>query len=124
MWSRRSMMRTRSLRWLAIRSAMTLPAKPAPTINQSNTGNTFLGGGGNRLQEDAARQNLLMHRFPGLIPGARCELAVDSGEPRRLALRHELLGAAHELFRRTCDLDEAGRAIGPNHVANWRRDHR
>src|SRR5829696_4074738 len=124
------MRRTRSLRWLASRSAMTLPAKPAPTISQSYMRllrgcERVDGDRGARAIRLAGRlEHQPVHRAPGLVPRAYGEMPVDAREPGLLRALEQALRLAHHLERRLRDLNEPLLAVRPHHVRDRRRHDR
>src|SRR5215218_2622493 len=117
MCGRRSMTRTRSLRWLARRSASTLPAKPAPTISQSYTGllrryDIGRRGRGRARGLSEAFEHQLVHRRPGLVPGAGGKVPIHPRQPGLPRTLEQRLGLAHRLERGLGDLDEPLLAVG------------
>src|ERR1051325_2068370 len=111
------MTRTRSLRWLARRSASTLPAKPAPTISQSYMIRLLRGrddgvgrdgcGGTRRLAHGVEHE--LVHGAPGLVPGTGREMPVAPADARLLRPPEQDFGLADRLQGCPGDLDEIGR---------------
>src|SRR5690625_723044 len=108
MWLRFSTTRTRWPAPAARRSARTLPAKPAPTISQSNIEAT----GHFRLRAGKCRFELFRHLLPGGVPGGGLQRAVDRGQPGRVRARFKSsLAGGRELPRSRGDADQAGLAV-------------
>src|SRR6185437_3023837 len=111
------MMRTFSPRWLAIRSASTLPAKPAPTISQSNTGHlacSKIGSLPDRHFADGTTPHpidLLIHFLPGQIPGHRGKETIDSTEPAGSRTVEQVSGLRHRLLCSSGNFHKSGVAI-------------
>src|SRR5919112_1169599 len=106
---------TRSLRSLASRSARTLPAKPAPTINQSyipllrRRGGVNRQGRGGTIGNGVAShiQHELVHGGPCLVPGSRRQMAVDLGEPALPRSSQDELRLFDQFFGAAGDLDQS-----------------
>src|SRR5262245_17835805 len=123
MCGRRSISKICSLRWLASCWAMTLPAKPAPTMSQSNTSflprNDGSGSASRRLRQQTI--DLPAHRRPSSIPGNLRQMGIDLAQPVIVRAFEQEPGAGDEIVSARGNLDETLLAIGAHHVGNGRR---
>src|SRR4051812_36245491 len=93
-WGRLSISSTFCPIWEASRSAMTLPAKPAPTTSQSNMHGP--GRDMNALLMGRTALDEIFHTRPGQIPGVVEQMVVDLAHPRLSRHVQQALAALHE----------------------------
>src|SRR5688500_14703134 len=96
---------TLSPRWLASRSARTLPAKPAPTTSQSNMDGRSVAIGERCGRNGDFLLHEIVHGRPGRVPRETAEMTVHPVQPFGLRPGEQTLGFRHHVRRGRGDLD-------------------